>query len=188
MDTLEDNNESYGIYLDKHRKVLPTRVLQVNTCPVCNALMTSENELQSHIFQFHRHFQAYVKVNDLVITRESFVHEPIREINIFYAGTEFIEGRWKTEFENGTFIVKSGLPFQLFPSNRIPVLDGKIEIQLGHKKQEYVFTIVQTHNPGLKYDDMEGLFYNYQSKYLKDRIGFEWSSFRNSFGCVKNFV
>ncbi|MDQ0917558.1 hypothetical protein [Paenibacillus sp. V4I5] len=182
MDTIEDNFERIGIYSDKNWEWNGTQIIsRLHYCPICSAACASEFEVQDHMFRNHRHYQAYVKVNGKVITKDSFINEPINRIEIHYVGLQYIEGSWKNGETKGSFIAKSDEPFLLYPSQKLPVISDVIEITLGQGRQNMIFSIVQTHNSSLQYEQMEYLFFEYQDTYLRSRDKFLWSSFRNAF-------
>lgn len=76
LDTIEDNSERFGQFLDRQYPLVPVSNQSLDHCPtahrcdICHALTISFEDLQNHIVQKHAEQHIYLRVNGSV-TRES---------------------------------------------------------------------------------------------------------------------
>lgn len=180
MDIIESNREFHGRRFDDHDGYYTPNLRKkplIIQCPFCNANSTTEVELQNHIFDSHRHHQVYIKANDKVIETEAYINEKINSIEVYYFGSNFVNGTWKCGKDKGSFAVQQNGSIDIYPLIKYHS-ENKIEITLKSTLNSVTFDIYELVNPTINYQELDKIFYQFQEAYLSQFDQYDWTNFK----------
>lgn len=186
MDTIEDNLEFQGQFLQQYRLIRqePYKNIEpipLEKCPVCQKQL-SFSELNQHIISEHQSQYSYLRVNDSIVRDKSSVQwiEKLEIVLLGYDNANIeIAG---SNFQEEVNVTRSSELLDYIPNN----YEGEIKLKIvfdQNQRKDKVFVIYNKSIPEFKNEELDNLIFEWQkelessSKDLKYNPNFQsWKS------------